>query len=367
MTDIYQYEKKTSEQVSIQADTGRKKKERFVEDLREGDVVNDIFAVKIKNAPRSYRKGTMFDFVVVDKTGEIAVKYWGGDKKDRVKRLFESFRTSDVIQIRAGTVELYNDLLQISINESSGGVRKCNDDEYQISDFITALDENQISTLMSQVKSIIIEVKNTELRNLLSTFFEDPTFISQYSHSPSAMTFHHNYVGGNLQHCLGVARLCMTICEYYPGLNRDLILTGALLHDVGKLKEYQTTTSIDKTDEGNFIGHIVIGERWIREKITEMRTNNQSFDERMELYLCHMILSHHGKYEYGSPRMPKIAEAAVLFQADLMDSQVKNYLQSMEDKKKSSDEDWAFVWDPDSGRKKAMYLPSLLEKEGPLD
>ncbi len=366
MPDMYQYEKKTAEQASIQTDTGRRKKEQFIEDLREGDIVNDIFAVKIKNAPRSYRKGTMFDFVIVDKTGEIAVKYWGGDKKDRVRRLYDSFRTSDVIQIRAGTVELYNELLQISINETSGGIRKCNDDEYLKSDFITALDETHISSLMTQVTSMIAEIKNSDLKNLLSTFFEDPTFVHQYSHSPSAMTFHHNYVGGNLQHSLGVARLCTTICEYYQGLNKDLILTGALLHDVGKLREYQIKTSIDKTDEGNFIGHIVIGERWIREKITEMRKNNHSFDERLELYLCHMILSHHGKYEYGSPRMPKIAEAAVLFQADMMDSQIKNYLQSMEDKKKNTDEDWVFVWDPDSGRKKAMYLPSLFEQENPF-
>jgi 3'-5' exoribonuclease len=187
-----------------------------------------------------------------------------------------------------------------------------------------------------------------------------------FSHAPSAMTFHHNYIGGNMHHSLGVARLCKTICDYYPGLNRDLIVTGALLHDVGKLREYQTTTTIDKTDEGNFIGHIVIGERWIREKIAEIRNDNQSFDERLELYLCHMILSHHGKYEYGSPRMPKIAEAVVLFQADLMDSQVKNYLQNLEDKKKSTDDDWVFVWDPDSGRKKAMYLPSLLDHETPI-
>jgi 3'-5' exoribonuclease len=366
MTDIYHYDKKNNEQAMISTGTEKRKKEQYIEDLKEGDTINDVFAVKIKNAPRSYRKGTMFDFVVVDKTGEIAVKYWGGDKKDRVKRLFDSFRTGDVIQIRAGSVETYNDQLQVSINEISGGLRRCSDDEYVKSDFIAALDEHQISSLFSQVKTIISEIEQPQLKKLLQLFFEDPTFVHQYTHSPSAMTFHHNYVGGNLQHSLGVARLVKTICEYYPGLNKDLILTGALLHDVGKLREYQTTTSIEKTDEGNFIGHIVIGERWIREKIAKIREDNGTFDERLELYLSHMILSHHGKYEYGSPRMPKIAEAAVLAQADLMDSQVKNYLQSQEDQKKNNNEDWAFVWDPDVGRKKAMYLPSIFEGDQPL-
>jgi 3'-5' exoribonuclease len=361
MTDIYQYDKKANEQVMIQSDSGKRKKEQYIQDLREGDTINDMFAVKIKNALRSYRKGTMFDFIVVDKTGEMAVKYWGGDKKDRVKRLYDSFKTGDVVQIRSGSVEMYNDSLQVSVNETSGGVRRCGDDEYLRSDFIAALDEHQISSLFSQVKSIISEIENPQLKSLLTLFFEDPTFVHQYTHSPSAMTYHHNYVGGNLQHSLGVAQLCKTLCDYYQVLNKDLVLTGALLHDVGKLKEYQTTTSIDKTDEGNFIGHIVMGERWIREKITEIREKKEPFDERLELYLCHMILSHHGKYEFGSPRMPKIAEASVLAQADLMDSQVKNYLQSQEDMKKNSNEDWAFVWDPDAGRKKAMYLPSLLE------
>jgi 3'-5' exoribonuclease len=128
---------------------------------------------------------------------------------------------------------------------------------------------------------------------------------------------------------------------------------------VGKLKEYQIKASIDKTSEGNFIGHIVIGDRWIREKISELRENKIEFDKNLENYLCHMILSHHGKYEYGSPKMPKIIEACVLFQADLMDSQIKNFIQNFEENKKNTDEEWAFIWDSDYGSKRPMYLGKI--------
>jgi 3'-5' exoribonuclease len=170
------------------------------------------------------------------------------------------------------------------------------------------------------------------------------------------MTHHHNYVGGNLEHTVGVIRLCKNICDMYSGINLDLVIAGAILHDVGKIKEYVTTAAIDKTAEGNFIGHIVMGDRWVREKIAELKNKGKDFDLDLENKLCHIILSHHGRYEYGSPRMPKTIEACVVHQADLMDSQVKNYIQNIEEGRKSSDDEWAFIWDSDTGMKRPMYL-----------
>lgn len=356
MSNIYDYDKKREEQAMIETDIGRRKKEQFIEDLREGDVINDFFAVKMKNPPRPYKRGTWFSFVATDKTGEIGVKFWGGDNKDRVKRLYDSFKVGDVLQIRLGNVEIYEDKPQISINESNGGLRRCNPNEYDVSDFIAALEENQIKEYFEQVKKEIKAIENEQLRNLLSLFFGDSAFVKDFTHSPSAITHHHNYVGGNLEHTVGVVRLCNNICEMYPGINKDLLITGAILHDVGKLKEYKTTAAIDKTGEGNFIGHIVIGDRWIREKIAELKKKGKDFNQDLENHLCHLILSHHGKYEWGSPRMPKTVEACVLHQADLMDSQVKNYIQNMEEGKKNTDEEWAFLWDSDLGRKRVVYL-----------
>lgn len=356
MSDIYSYDKKQDEQSMIKTDTGRRKKEQFIENLREGDVVNDFFAVKIKNPPRPYKRGTWFNFVAVDKTAEIGVKFWGGDNKDRVKRLYESFKVGDVIQIRAGYVETYEDRPQISINENTGGLRRCNTNEYDISDFIPSLEEKQIKELYEVIKKEMKSIENNQLKSLLSMFFDDSKFVKDFTHSPSAITHHHNYVGGNLEHTVGVIRLCKNICEMYPNINKDLVVTGAILHDVGKLKEYKTTAAIDKTDEGNFIGHIVIGDRWVREKIAELKKDGKDFDQDIENRICHLILSHHGKYEYGSPRMPNTIEACVLHQADLMDSQIKNFIQNIEDNKNNTDENWAFIWDSDLGKKRLMYL-----------
>jgi 3'-5' exoribonuclease len=356
MVDIYQYDKKKEEQTIIKTDTGKRKKEQYIENLRDGDAINDFFAVKLKKAQRPYKRGMFFEFLATDKTGEISVKYWGGENKDRVKRLYESFNTGDVVQVRTGMVENYEDRLQISVNENTGGVRKCAPNEYDVTDFLPALPEERIEELHEIIKKELKNIQNEALKNLLASFFNDPEFVKMYLHSPSAISRHHNYIGGNLEHTVGVIRLCQNISEMYPSVNKDLLLSGALLHDVGKLKEYTYAAAIDISDEGNFIGHIVIGEQWIREKIQELRTNGEEFSTELEHQLIHLILSHHGKYEWGSPKLPKLLEACILHQADLMDSQVKNYLQMIQDAKKLTDEDWTFVYDSDAGKKRAIFL-----------
>ena len=356
MPDIMEYSKKKEEQTIIETDTGKRKKEQYVENLREGDVVNDIYAVKIKNPPRPYKRGTWFGLIVTDKTGEINVKYWGGDNKERVKRLYDSFKTGDVVQVRLGNVEIYEEKPQISINETSGGIRRCSPNEYDVSDFIASPDDNKVKSLMKTVQEEIKNIENIQLKNLLGLFFDDKDFVKMYISSPSAMTHHHNYVGGNLEHTIGVLRLCKSISEMYTGINKDLVITGAILHDVGKLKEYISKASIEKTDEGNFIGHIVIGDRWVKEKIDVLRKKGQNFDKELENKICHILLSHHGKYEYGSPRMPKTIEAMVVHAADMMDSQVKNFIQNIEEGRKTTEDEWAFIWDSDAGMKRPMYL-----------
>ena len=313
----------------IQTNNGKRQKDQYIENLREGDVVNDFLAVKIKKPQRTYKRGVFFEFVGTDKTGEISIKYWGGDNKDRMKRLYDSFSVGDVVQVRQGNVEIYDERPQISINEKTGGLRRCSPTEYNASDFIPALDETRIEELYTFIIKEIKAIESQPFKRLLHLFFDDPVFIDAYKHSPSAITHHHNYVGGNLEHVVGVLRLCKNISNMYPGMNWDLLLSGAILHDIGKLKEYRYVAAIDKTEAGNFIGHIVIGDRWIHEKIQVLRSRGIEFPEDLEQHLTHLILSHHGKYEWGSPRLPKTIEACVLHQADLMDSQVKKYIQNI--------------------------------------
>jgi 3'-5' exoribonuclease len=356
MSDLFDYSKKKDDQTLIETDIGKRKKEQFIENLREGDVVNELFAVKLKNPPRAYKKGTWFSLTVTDKTGEINVKYWGGENKDRVKRLYDSFKIGDVVHVRLGNVEIYEEKPQISINEAIGGLRRCSPSEYDIKDFIPSLEEEKIKELFEIIKKDIKSIENVQLKELLDIFFSDSKFVKSYSHSPSAITHHHNYVGGNLEHTVGVVRLCKNICEMYNGINKDMVIVGAILHDIGKLKEYEAKAAIEKTDEGNFIGHIVLGDRWIREKISELRGKGKEFSNELEDRLCHIILSHHGKYEFGSPRMPKTIEAAVVHASDLMDSQVKNFIQNIEEGRKISEDDWTYIWDSDIGQKRPMYL-----------
>jgi 3'-5' exoribonuclease len=142
----------------------------------------------------------------------------------------------------------------------------------------------------------------------------------------------------------------------YEVINKDLVVTGAILHDIGKLKEYETKAAVDKTDEGNFIGHIVMGDRWIREKITELKNSGKDFDKALEDLLCHIILSHHGRYESGSPRMPKTIAACVVHAADFMDYQVKNFIQNIEEGRKNSEDDWVYIWDSDVGQRRPFYI-----------
>jgi 3'-5' exoribonuclease len=253
-------------------------------------------------------------------------------------------------------VETYEDRLQISVNENTGGVRKCAPNEYDVTDFLPALTEERIKELYEIIKKELKTIQNEPLKNLLASFFNDQEFVMLYTHSPSAISHHHNYIGGNMEHTIGVIRLCQNIFEMYPNINKDLLICGALLHDIGKLKEYTYAAAIDISDEGNFIGHIVIGEQWIREKIQELKNNGKEFPKELENQIIHLILSHHGRYEWGSPKIPKLVEACILHQADLMDSQVKNYLQMIENAKKLTDENWTFIYDADAGKRRAIFL-----------
>ncbi len=160
------------------------KKNNSLKILREGDVINDFYAVKIKNPPRPYKRGTWFGLVVTDKTGEINVKYWGGDNKERVKRLYDSFKTGDVVQIRLGNVEIYEEKPQISINETSGGIRRCGSNEYDVSDFIPSLDEKKIKELFEIIKQDIKNIENVQLKKLLDIFFKNASFVKEFCIQP---------------------------------------------------------------------------------------------------------------------------------------------------------------------------------------
>lgn len=320
-----------------------------VKSLQKGQPIEGVFAVRSKDGKdeglRDYsnKQGRFFVITVGNRTGDITLKYWGGSDPEGPSRLFASLDVGDIIHVKGQcTYDSYTKGLVISVNEETryGSpeefIKKADAGEYDLKDFLPALPEERIKALAAELKGLVKSVEEPYLKGLLEGFFEDPRFMAVFERAPGAKRRHHNYVGGLLEHTVNVARLCDTLSRFYP-LDRDLLLTGALLHDLGKTQEYSLKASIDVTDEGRFIGHLPLTAAMVGRKIDE---EAPGFPERLKLKVLHMILSHHGELEYGSPKEPAFPEAVALFHADYMDSQVKNAFQEADEA--PPDEDWHY-------------------------
>ncbi|UCE37593.1 MAG: HD domain-containing protein [Thermoplasmata archaeon] len=313
-----------------------------VQDFREGDSIRGKFAVRTKETPREYRNkpGKYFFLGVGDKTGNISLKYWGVADDRMLIDLYNSLEVGDVIEI-AGEVAMdrYDNVLTITMDEGVHSLRKCGEGEYKPEDFLPVSERN-MDDMMEELHAVMGSVSDENLKALLESFFSDEFFSSAFKESPAAMKHHHCYIGGLLEHTLNVVKLCDLVSYTYPKLNRDLLVTGAILHDVGKIGSYKAVTSIDMTDPGKFLGHITMGSAMLEAKLSGMA----NFPDVLKMKLKHLILSHHGNVESGfqSPKGLKIPEAAALYYADLFDANVKDYLQEMENEKNLED-DWVYL------------------------
>lgn len=315
--------------------------------LKAGDSVEGAFAIRsIDGAGEGLREysnkpGVFFVLRLGNKTGDMTLKYWGGKNPETAKALFTSLAVGDVVSVKGRCMhDSYSKEAVIAINEEvrygspEEYVKKAAPGEFEASEFLPSLPAEEISALTQKLDEIIGSISNQYLKALLTSFFQDETFKKSFLRSPAARTNHHNYVGGLLEHSVNVAKLCDTICGFYK-LDRDLLITGALLHDSGKIDEYNATASIEITEEGRLIGHIQIASETASRKTSEI----EGFPIELRNKIIHMILSHHGELEYGSPKRPAFAEAIALFHADYMDSSVKNTLQEIEGR---ADEPWIY-------------------------
>lgn len=187
-----------------------------------------------------------------------------------------------------------------------------------------------IDTLIKQFGDIINSVTDPYLQELLTRIFT-PEVRTVFLHAPAAKKIHHNYSGGLMEHTLNVAQLCVQVAGNYPEINRDLLITGALLHDIGKLQEYELKVVPEYTVEGRLLGHIVMGSELITARITEIRADNIEFPPKLEWMLKHMILSHHGSLEFGSPVIPLFPEAFMLYMMDNLDAKMFVYKQKIDE------------------------------------
>ena len=237
-------------------------KKQFIKDLIKNNKVDDMFSVKFKKPVRKSKNGFMFDVRVGDKTGEIAVKYFGNTNEMAVRKVFDSILPGGVLRVK-GKAQEYNGSLEIAINPDNGDmIVALAEGEYRLEDFVPRT-EKDIDQMVAQLNAYIKKVKDAKLLELLSYFFTDEEFVEEFKKCPAAITHHCNWIGGLLEHTLDVTTLCDTMGDMYPRMDRDLLLAGAILHDIGKVHEYTVTTNIDCTNEGRLRGHIVIGSEMI--------------------------------------------------------------------------------------------------------
>lgn len=317
---------------------------QLISELKPGDRVDSYFSVNYKKPVTDYKYGAMFEFRVADKSGQITIKYWGGQDKQAVQRLFDSFDREHVVRVK-GEVAEYRQALEISISEKNGGsISKAPEGEYDLSELIKAYEN--IDEMKGELLAFVDGIKDEHLKKLLNSFFEESSFMEAFAAAPASITLHSAAVGGLLYHTIHVAELCVRVTELHPELDRDLVIAGALLHDIGKVQSFKVTSNIQATEQGNLVGHIMLGDQELLSHIAKI----PEFPELTASKLRHILLAHHGKKEWGSPVEPMFPEALAVHEADDLDAKLDNMIAKRENA--VTEDDW--IWDPRHAR--LIYL-----------
>lgn len=289
---------------------------KYIKEYKEGDKIFDIYLCKHKQSAVT-KNGKPYDNLILqDKTGTIDAKVWDPNSAG-----IAEFDALDYIEVY-GDVTSFQGALQANIKR----IRKCREGEFDPANYLP-VSKFPVEDMYEELLIYIEEIENPYLKKLLKSFFvEDKEFISRFKQSSAAKTVHHGFVGGLLQHTLSVTRLCDYYCGAYPLLKKDLLISAAICHDIGKVREISLFPQNDYTEEGQFLGHIVIGSEMIAEKISKI----EGFPVLLARELKHCILAHHGEYEFGSPKKPAIMEAVALSYADNTDAKLETFTELLE-------------------------------------
>ncbi len=282
---------------------------KYIRELREGMRIAGVYLCKFRQSAVT-KNGKPYENVILqDRTGTIDAKIWEPNSVG-----IEEFDSLDYIDI-VGDVTSFAGALQVSVKR----LRKAGEGEYDPADYLPS-SRFKTEEMYQELLSCVESVKNPFLSELLKSYFvRDEAFIRAFQRSSAAKSVHHGFIGGLLEHTLSVTRLCSYYAKAYPILNRDLLITAAILHDVGKTRELSAFPSNDYTDDGQLLGHIMIGAEMIHDRAREI----SGFPEKLENELKHCILAHHGELEYGSPKKPALAEAVALNLADNTDARME--------------------------------------------
>ena len=299
-------------------------KEIYLKDIKQGEKVSSSFLVAEKNMAFSQKGSPYLTVKLKDKTGELDGKVW-----DNAVEFDRQFKKGDIIAIE-GRAANYKNAIQISII----GIKKCNWEEIEPTDYLPGA-KGDVNAMFGELLDHVDKVQNKSLQELLYAFFKEEKTAELFKRAPAAKGFHHIYLGGLLEHTLSVVRLLTKIADHYQNLDRDMLIAGGLLHDIGKIYEFSYDQLIEYSDEGRLIGHIVMGVEMINKKIADI----PDFPVQLALELRHVILSHHGEFEYGSPKRPKTMEALAVHYMDDLDAKL-NAFQSFTADSNNADSDW---------------------------
>lgn len=301
-----------------------KTKEIYLKDIKQGDKIAASFLAAEKNMAFSQKGSPYLTVKLKDKTGEIDSKVW-----ENAVEFDQLFKKGDIIFIE-GRAASYKSSLQISIIN----IKKIPWENIDPTDYLPSA-QGDVRIMFDEILGCIEKINDQYLQSLLNVFFQDDEISSLFQRAPAAKGFHHIYLGGLLEHTLSVVRLLEKVADHYPVLNKDMLIAGGILHDIGKIYEFSYNNIIDYSDEGRLIGHIVMGVEMINKKISTI----ENFPAQLALELRHIILSHHGEFEFGSPKRPKTLEALVVHYIDDLDAKFNAFQTFMADAA-DADSDW---------------------------
>lgn len=284
---------------------------KLIKELRAGERVKMPLMIKqISLRPFRGRQGYYLSLTLGDQSGQIDCRIW-----ENGEDLYEQYHLGDIVLVE-GLIDDYQGQLQIRAFKIE------TNQEYSIEDFLPTC-SGDVTQMLAELKQRVEGMQNRHLKAVLQIFFADEEFLQCFTKAPAAKKMHHAFLGGLLEHTLQVVLTVEKLAEAYTYLDKDLLVAGAILHDIGKIKEFNYAPVIDYNHDGRMLGHIVLGLQMLEEKLNAL----ESFPRDLATRLKHMVTSHHGKYEWQSPKRPKFAEAFVLHQADLLNAELFKFKQ----------------------------------------
>lgn len=290
---------------------------RYIAEMPAGETVeSQVFLVASKDL-RTTNNGSLYiHAVLADRTGQIPARMWQASEI-----LYNTLPEGGFVELK-GRTESYKGNLQFIID----AIRPVEMSAVDLADFLPATERN-VDEMWAQVVAILRTIKDRNLQLLIKQFVTDEAFVAKFKRSPAAATMHHAYIGGLLEHTLSLLEIAQLIIPRYPEVSLDLVLAGLFLHDIGKTVELNCDTAFSYSDEGQLVGHINLGAAWIEQKAAALeRETGNPFPEKVKWALQHIVLSHHGQYEFGSPKLPATPEAVAIHHIDNLDAKLNTYI-----------------------------------------